>query len=155
MDTTRNCWVFPEYKQQMEKTKSYNLSKECNVVAYSNKCGLFSVVGKNTIEEPLSEVKIYPNPCNTLLEPVKIEYVLTEDNDVKLQILTLSGSLVKEFFYPAGMEGKSRGLPEGEINEILWDGKNDKGMLVANGMYLCRIIAGGKSVVRYIGVVKK
>ncbi len=155
LDEKRNEWVFTEYSQKSEQRPILNLANDFNITTQSNKFGIYTVLARNTVEQPVSNIRIYPNPCNINLEQIKIEYVLTENVDVKIQIFTLSGGMVKEMFYFAGISGISSGVPEGSLNEIFWDGKNDKGMKVANGMYICKMFFGDKVEQRYIGIVKK
>ncbi|MDI6642091.1 MAG: hypothetical protein QME68_07260 [Elusimicrobiota bacterium] len=100
---------------------------------------------------------IYPKPFPPGSEELKIRYTLREDSEIKLKIFTLIGDLVREYEYESGIEGKSKGVPEG-YTEIKWDGRNGAGRIVSNGMYLIVIDADSGTAkqreMRYAGVVK-
>lgn len=80
------------------------------------------------VELNIEEVVNYPNPfkANTV-----VRYILTKDAEVAVRIFTLTGRLVREFRFSKGVEGGKRG-----VNEITWDGRNQVGDQVANGVYL-------------------
>ncbi|MFN3550750.1 MAG: kelch repeat-containing protein [Endomicrobiia bacterium] len=149
-------WEFPKYRQEFVPSKDYALTKKNAISTYTTKFGIYTLLARNIIDNPVSNIVIYPNPFNPQKnEVVTIEYVLTEDVDVEVYILTPSGGLVKKFFFQKGIPGKSDGSPEGERNSFIWDGKNDKGEYVSSGMYICKLILKDKIEYRYIGVVKK
>lgn len=96
---------------------------------------------------------VYPNPFNPLLgQGVHIDYPLERDANVKVAIYTLLGDLVWHKEFPAGD-------PDGgheSVNSIIWDGKNDSGVTVANGGYICVIKANDQEKFRFkIGVFKE
>jgi len=66
--------------------------------------------------------------------------------DVRAQILTPRGELVREFLYPG------RG---NELVTFQWDGRNRAGELVASGMYAVRVTGGEVTAVRRVVVLRK
>ncbi|MCS7231830.1 MAG: kelch repeat-containing protein [Elusimicrobiota bacterium] len=148
-------WEFTDYKQQVSMSNSPSNIHRPAINTISNKFGLYSVLAKNPVVEPISNIIIYPNPFNPKVENVTVEYILTEDLDLKVYILTLSGGLVKEFHFPKGQPGKTKGSPEGQRNSFIWDGRNNKGDFVANGMYICKLVFGNKILYKNIGVIKR
>ncbi len=117
---------------------------------------IVSLLGYAPATVYLSQVANYPNPFNAAKgEKTRIEYVLTEDSNVTIRIYNLVGDLV---WMKENANGK--GSLDGYRNEEFWDGRNDAGMIVANGIYLCLISAsptqGGeeRKISRLIGVVK-
>ena len=81
----------------------------------------------------------YPNPFRPLSETTKITYKLTLDSDILIYIFDLRGVLIKKANYSSGSIGGKAGY-----NEIIWDGKDDFGSTVGDGIYPFRIVAGGK-----------
>ncbi len=88
-------------------------------------------------ESSLSNILPYPNPFTTSCQFV---YTLTGDkepSDFKIQIMTVSGRIVKEItqaeFGPMRV-GTHR-------SDYIWDGTDDYGDRLANGVYLYRVIA--------------
>jgi flagellar hook assembly protein FlgD len=71
----------------------------------------------------------YPNPFNP---QTQIEYFVPRDGHVKLEIFNLLGQ-------------KIRTLVDREIKKgthvVSWDGTNDQGTFVANGIYFCQLEA--------------
>jgi hypothetical protein len=73
----------------------------------------------------------YPNPFE---ESSDIFYTLSSDvREVNVRIFTVAGRSIRE------MSGTTRG----GINSVTWDGRDDEGDQVANGVYLFRIEARG------------
>lgn len=156
IDKISNIWKFNNTKQTLTEPKLYGLEHTYAVETFTNVYGIYTVVAKDITYEPVSHIMVYPNPFDPNKEVVNIEYILTESIDLEVYILTLSGGLVKKFYFEKGINGKTYGTPEGERNSFSWDGTNDKGLKVATGMYLCKLVFGGKkNVYQYIGVVKK
>jgi len=95
----------------------------------------------------------YPNPFRAGSESTKICYVLTQDAPVTIRVYDLLGSLVWSAEMAAGGRGGT-GAPAGTPWEIPWDGRNERGELVRNGVYLCKIEAGSQSALFKIAVAK-
>lgn len=95
----------------------------------------------------------YPNPFGRIDKPVtRFIYYLEKESDFKLQIFTLTGDLVRQWDYTKTDPEGTAGLHQGEIS---WDGRNGKGQLVMNGVYLAYLsIDGGKTAATKIAVVK-
>jgi hypothetical protein len=91
----------------------------------------------------------YPNPFAPGEEVTHITYNLTSNSDVAIRIYTLIGELVwtREF---------STGSPEAQagFHEVDWDGHNEDGQMVRNGVYLCQIEANGETAMTKIAVAK-
>jgi len=92
----------------------------------------FEVVNKQTI----TEVMNYPNPFST-----KTHFVFTLTgseipDQMKIQILTVSGKIVREIM----MEELGPIRIGKNITEYYWDGRDEYGDQLANGVYLYRVI---------------
>jgi len=81
----------------------------------------------------------YPNPFNTAKGPTTISYRLTVDSDIIVYVFDVRGVLIRKSTYSSGSMGGKAGY-----NEITWDGKDDFGSTVGNGIYPYRIVAGGR-----------
>ncbi len=95
----------------------------------------------------------YPNPFMAGSEVTKIAYFLTEDTAVSIKIYDYTGVLVWTKDIPAGGPGGS-GEPGGTWWEADWDGRNGRGEVVRNGVYICKVMAGGDSAMFKIAVAK-
>ena len=78
----------------------------------------------------------YPNPFSS---STAIPYQLKQDSDVRVTIYDILGMEVREFVVGSQTAGS---------HNILWDGRNDFGKIVASGIYFCRLQAGDESRVR-------
>lgn len=108
----------------------------------------------NIIEKPLivsSEalkidgIAIYPNPA-TMSEnrQIQIQYFLSKDANVKVEIFSISGEPIFSQEYIRGSQGGKFGL-NGKNREIAWLGKNQQGDKVSPGIYICRLLAKDES----------
>lgn len=84
----------------------------------------------------------YPNPFNP---STTIVYVLPQSNRVSVSIFNVKGQIVKTLVN----EYQSSGW-----HSVFWDGRDDKGILCASGIYYCRIIANGKIKTRKMLLLK-
>ncbi|MFN7013671.1 MAG: FlgD immunoglobulin-like domain containing protein, partial [Bacteroidia bacterium] len=92
----------------------------------------FEVINKSTITEVLN----YPNPFST---STRFVFTLTGSelpSDFKIQILTISGKVVKEIF----LEDLGTIRIGRNITEYAWDGTDNFGDRLANGVYLYRVV---------------
>ncbi len=76
----------------------------------------------------------YPNPFN---QSTRIEYSIPEDGIVRVDLFSAKGEMVRNLLWGPQFSG---------TNSITWDGTNESGTTVTNGIYLYRI--------RYKGGVK-
>jgi len=98
----------------------------------------------------------YPNPFGSSGRPnTRLVYALSEASDVEIKIFTLTGELVKSYYFDQEVDFQQTraGLHE---NDVYWDGLNDHGMRVMNGIYLAYITAvnSGITAKSKIAVVK-
>jgi flagellar hook assembly protein FlgD len=77
------------------------------------------------------------NPFDPLTEPAEFRYYLQKDEEVSFVVLTLTGELVYRRDITAGEAGAAAGE-----NVFFWDGRNDDGSTVINGIYLAIISLG-------------
>jgi hypothetical protein len=95
-------------------------------------------------EASISNIYPYPNPFSTKM---KFVYTLTGSevpDYMKIQILTVSGKVVREISqYELGSIRIGN-----NISEFTWDGTDEYGDLLANGVYLYRVVAkiNGKDI---------
>lgn len=109
-------------------------------------------------ERPMtgSSMEVYnnPNPFNPPSETTAIRYILEKDSKVTIKIFTLLGDLVKKMEFSPGEEG-GRGEDEGYENAVIWDGDNGGGMTVADGVYICQIVAEARDGSKLIKETRK
>jgi hypothetical protein len=88
----------------------------------------------------------FPNPFGRSPNvTTEIRFVLNSTSDVTLRIFSLAGELVK-----SDWKTNLANLPGGEIYYLIWDGKNDEGDTVLNGVYICVIeIRGSEGTKTY------
>ncbi|MCD6335795.1 MAG: T9SS type A sorting domain-containing protein [Candidatus Latescibacteria bacterium] len=93
----------------------------------------------------------YPNPFEKY---TIFTYTLTSPADkVSFKIYSVSGRLVKQFSSPDDEDAYQNPLTSSAYHELDWDGTDDDGNELANGVYFCRVKAvseGGKTTVEKI-----
>ena len=94
----------------------------------------------------------FPNPFKNT---TRFAYELTETVDrFYLDIYTVSGRRIRRFTSASALTDLDPKV--GAFHEILWDGRNDAGEFVANGVYFYKMVAKkGKTVIERIGKVAK
>lgn len=88
--------------------------------------GLLLILNPGVSAQPdgsLGEEKAYPNPFR---EHLTIEYQLQQDGQVEIQINNILGQKIKSFI----REDQQAGL-----HRVKWDGIDESGSIVSNGMY--------------------
>jgi len=98
-----------------------------------------------------NSVVVKNNPFNPEMGEAEIAYYLNRDSDIEMNIYTLLGEKVFRELYPSGSNEGSQGK-----NVIRWDGKNDEGRTVMNGVYVVIIEAkcSGESYKLKLAVMK-
>jgi hypothetical protein len=88
----------------------------------------------------------YPNPFNPRVQSTTISYYSTGPGSTTIKIFTVTGKLVTTI---------QNSLTTAGSNSVTWDGRNGRGQVVRNGVYVAIILppGGGKQVVK-IAVVK-
>ena len=79
-----------------------------------------------------------PNPFHPPQQSTLIAYKLDDQASVTMRIFTLSGDLVLQRNFDKSADGGRAGL-----NEVVWDGRNGQGEVVASGGYITLIEAQG------------
>lgn len=92
--------------------------------------------GSFTGESMEESYRTFPNPFAAGREETTIVYYLASDSEVSLRIRTLRGESVIVL-----LEGESQ--PAGLHQESKWDGKNARGSVVTNGVYIAELTVKG------------
>ncbi len=94
--------------------------------------------GPNGIDMPIANgellmAKLHQNAPNPFKHITTIKYQITKPGKVSIKTYNIAGQLVKKLVN----EDKKTGS-----YKVTWDGRDEKGILVSNGVYLCRLQAG-------------
>ena len=101
-------------------------------------------VGIEPPPAPLADALLqnYPNPFNP---STNLRFTLAQPKHIRLEIFDIRGACVRLLV-------DSR-MPAGP-NEILWDGRSDRGEPVSTGIYFCRLVTDGFSQTRKMVLLK-
>jgi hypothetical protein len=102
--------------------------------------------GTSDVPEMGPKVRIYTNYPNPLADHTMISYSLSQAGPMELQVLDASGRVVRDLFSGQQHVGDY---------EIAWDGQDNAGRPVANGVYYARLLSADKQTVRDITVVRR
>ncbi len=104
-------------------------------------------IGEKLISYPISiepRIVVYPNPCRG-----EMNIIISNTHDKKnfsLRIYDISGRLVRDL------------LPDGDYSELpiafFWDGKDDFGDFLSNGVYLLRYDTNGNQMTVKLTIVR-
>jgi len=87
-------------------------------------------------------VLVHPTPFRPLSgERAQLVYTLSENADVTLYVYDMSGRIVMTKKASAGGDGGRAGY-----NAIEWNGRTDFGNIVGNGIFVFKIISGGREI---------
>ena len=84
----------------------------------------------------------YPNPFNP---ETTLSFSLPAGGETHLAVYNLKGQKVKSLV--------SRILPAGD-HSVVWNGRDDQGQPVASGIYYCRLVSAGQTVMRKMVLAK-
>ena len=91
-----------------------------------------------------SVVSVYPNPFNSNVV-IRLTKADLDGDPVSMTVYNVAGQPVRSL---------ARGVLAAETHEVLWDGRTDKGEPVSSGVYLLRLVTGGRSMVRKMLVAR-
>ena len=110
------------------------------VSAEVNEFGMFTLAGFMAPSASLDDLSCYPSPFDPNSRPVTIQYYLINAANTEIAIYDIMGNLVKAWEITSGDTGAQGGL-----NQLLWDGRNGQGDMVANGGYIVCVSGDGKT----------
>jgi hypothetical protein len=93
----------------------------------------------------------YPNPFNSNLETTLINYQLEQTSNLNIRIYTLLGELVRAYSFNAT---DPEGIADLNSRQIVWDGTNEKGQQVLNGVYVAVLTTNHGKATTKIAVIK-
>lgn len=136
-NSTANNKATIEFNPIFEQSGTYQLNVQAKDVANNLAGDLdYNVDFQVILEKMVSNVLNYPNPFST---STRFVYTLTGDSppdDMTIQILTVGGQIVREI--------RQEELGELKIGrhqtDFAWDGTDEFGDRLANGVYLYRVI---------------
>jgi|GEM_PF-2370348 len=115
----------------------------------SQACGSYSTLSitKTTkVLEELSEKTFYNFP-NPFKEKTMMRFPMTEKQSVRIQIYDINGK------YVWGREIKEMDISIG-INYLEWNGKNEVGKQVGNGVYIVKLLTKGHDITKKIVFIR-
>ncbi len=77
-----------------------------------------------------------PNPFNPRKGSIMIKYDLNRNSDTYIYFYNVAGQLICRKFYGWSSVGGAQGT-----NRVYWDGRDDYGDVVANGVYLFKVVS--------------
>ena len=84
----------------------------------------------------IGPVVVFPSPFSpTKDKQLEIQYTLSTEGNIQIYIVNIAGEAVKRILRSAGEEGGNAGR-----NKVAWDGRDESGVIVGNGVYVGTII---------------
>ncbi|MFH0918745.1 MAG: hypothetical protein V1913_00155 [Fibrobacterota bacterium] len=129
-----------------------------SVSGFTDHFSVYTVMAYHSVGAPFENFKVFPSPflLSSTGTPATLQYYLGQDADIEVRIYSRTGGRIWSKSIRRGDPG---GIGGNVPNEIKWDGRNEAGRLVGNGMVVVKIqvkpVAGGEiQAMQYLGVVK-
>lgn len=107
-----------------------------NSLGYSTQVINLTAGAVRVTDNPLT----FPSPFTPGSSNVVIQYTLSQNADIELVIVGSTGEIAKKTLLFKGNEGGRTGL-----NKVPWDGRTDRGLFAANGIYVAAITDKGNN----------
>lgn len=153
-DTLETEFISPPVNSENYNTVSISFEESLTTGTHTIKLGGQDLSGnpaENTFAVQVSGgfafrfIGNYPNPFK---DETYFAYSLTDqpDGDIVLKIYTVSGRLIKTLRQPAKIN----------YDEILWNGRDESGKFLANGVYFCKVKVhkGSKKIEKVLKIAK-
>jgi hypothetical protein len=98
-------------------------------------CAIAAVDGASAT----SPTRLFPNVPNPFNPKTRIGYEVVEDGPVRITVFDVTGQRVRTLIDARHVAGR---------HEVSWDGMDDRGTVVASGVYFTRMEAGGTVTTR-------
>ena len=151
------------FRMALENVRAYDVDPDLTLTAVDEDLNplpestLLTTARVSVIPRDPEEAFItYPNPFGKNQEYANIKFIMESGGDVEIRIFTLVGELV----WTRIVQGETPGSHDGaNESKYRWDGKNDKGYTVLNGVYLCVLrlkeqSGGTKTYIKKIAYIK-
>jgi len=90
-------------------------------------------------------VRIHPNAPNPFAFSTNIRYSIPKRSDVEIKVIDATGRVVRDLY--------QNNLYAGDY-DVSWNGKDNSGNSVSNGVYFAHIVVGGEKMVREMTVIR-
>jgi hypothetical protein len=102
--------------------------------------------GSAPLPQKLALVPSYPNPFSVASTPsTRIAYALPQESEVSLRIYDVLGRMTRQIVQARQMAGD---------HQVLWDGRNEAGGVVASGIYFSVLQVGTQRLTQKIIVTR-
>lgn len=98
-----------------------------------------TAVGVETIAGAANALDLLPNSPNPFANQTSLKFALPVSGHAQLTVFDIAGRRVAELV--------NRSMDAG-VHSVTWDGRDASGSMVASGVYLARLEAGGKTMTR-------
>ena len=104
--------------------------------------------------EQLAINNVLQNAPNPFSHQTTIKYQIAKSGAVSLKIYNISGQLVKTLVNEETSPSNPSPRGEGRVGSVVWNGCDDHGQRVSNGVYVYRLQSGGKYLSRKMILLK-
>jgi len=122
-----------------------------NMIWLCKYTGPDGVTGEPEFKIQNSKFKIYQNSPNPFSQSTIIKYQIAKAGKISLKVYNISGQLVKILVNETPSPNASG---EGGVRSVTWDGRDDNGQRVSNGIYIYQLKTGGESMVKKMTLLR-
>jgi hypothetical protein len=99
-------------------------------------------VGDHVTSPDVAGIRVYPNPFNP---SSTVEYNLSQPGNAIVQVFNARGQLVKTLW---------NGYHPADVYQVTWNGSTDTGTPASSGVYVMRMMSGGKAFIQKTMLLK-
>jgi hypothetical protein len=113
-----------------------------------------AVAGEPVNNEQLAINNVLQNSPNPFSHQTTIKYQVPQTGKISLKIYNISGQLVKTLVNEETSPSTPSPQGEGRVGSVVWDGRDDNGQRVSNGVYVYRLQSDSQCLSRKMILLK-
>jgi hypothetical protein len=138
---TNKYYSYLDKQVKVGETYSYRLSQMDNDGTVS--CSSSNIL--TITYDMIGNLELFQNNPNPFNNETTLSYYLPTDTDLKLDIIDMFGNVVRVLTNGTVKAGKS---------VVNWDGRDNDGVILPSGTYICRLLAGNEVKTQKMTIVR-
>ncbi|MDO9390278.1 MAG: T9SS type A sorting domain-containing protein, partial [bacterium] len=125
-----------------------------NMIWLCKYTGPDAVAGEPVNNEQLAINNVLQNSPNPFSHQTTIKYQVSQSGKISLKVYNISGQLVKTLVDEETSPFNPSPRGEGRVGSVVWNGCDDRGQRVSNGVYVYRLQSGGNVITKKMTYIK-
>jgi hypothetical protein len=126
-----------------------------NMIWLCKYTGPDAVAGQPPVDPfTIASLKLFENVPNPFSQQTTIKYQVSQSGKVSLKVYNISGQVVRVLVNEETSPSNPSPRGEGRVGSVVWDGRDDTGNRVSNGIYIYQLKTGGESMVKKMTLLR-